>query len=142
MDIQYSEKHFFHNEKKVTGDDILFTFKEAAKSSTGKWLLSNLKNMYCDSKFTVHFTFKKPEPAFLKLVTHYSLVIRPAFSNSKNFIGCGPFKLMESKDNYVYLERFSRYFKEHPLIDGVEFWLMNSNFKKWLVLPQKKKHQY
>ncbi|MBC2192913.1 hypothetical protein HCB44_11585 [Listeria sp. FSL L7-0229] len=128
----------FHNEKKVTGNDILFTFEEAAKSSTGQWLLCNLKNMYCSSEFTVHFEFKKPEPLFLKLATHYSLVVRPILSNSKNFIGCGPFKLVESKSNYVCLKSFSKYFKEHPLIDGVEFWLVNSNFKKWLIVPQKK----
>ncbi|MBF2394523.1 SgrR family transcriptional regulator [Listeria marthii] len=128
----------FHNEIKVTGNDILYTFKEAQKSSTGKWLVSNIENMYCESEFTVHFIFKKPEPDFLKLVTHYSLVIRPAFSNNKNFIGCGPFILVESKDNYIFLKSFSRYFKEHPLIDGVEFWLVNSNYKKWLVVPQKK----
>ncbi|MBF2349975.1 SgrR family transcriptional regulator [Listeria marthii] len=128
----------FHNEIKVTGNDILYTFKEAQKSSTGKWLVSNIENMYCESEFTVHFIFKKPEPDFLKLVTHYSLVIRPTFSNNKNFIGCGPFILVESKDNYIFLKSFSRYFKEHPLIDGVEFWLVNSNYKKWLVVPQKK----
>lgn len=129
---------YFHDEKKVTGSDILFSFNEALRSSTGKWLLNNLENMYCESEFTVHFNFKKPEPAFLKLVTHYSLVIRPAFSNSKYFIGCGPFKLVENKNNYVYLKSFSKYFKETPLIDGIEFWLINSNFKKWLIIPQKK----
>ncbi|MBC1388487.1 hypothetical protein HB829_13930 [Listeria innocua] len=129
---------FFHNEKKVTGSDVLFTFKEAAKSSTGKWLLSNLEKAYSESENIVHFIFRKPEPSFLKLVTHYSLVIRPANSNSKKLIGCGPFMLVESKNNYVYLKSFSKYFKEHPLIDGVEFWLINSNFKKWLVVPQEK----
>ncbi|WP_376700541.1 ABC transporter substrate-binding protein [Listeria innocua] len=72
------------------------------------------------------------------MVTHYSLVIRPANSNSKKLIGCGPFMLVESKNNYVYLKSFSKYFKEHPLIDGVEFWLINSNFKKWLIVPQEK----
>ncbi|HCW3262731.1 TPA: SgrR family transcriptional regulator, partial [Listeria monocytogenes] len=128
----------FHNEKRLNGNDILFTFEEAIKSSTGKWLLCNLKNMYCTSEFSVHFEFKTPEPAFLKLVTHYSLVIRPVLSNSKSFIGCGQFKLIESKSNYVCLKSFSKYFKELPLIDGVEFWLMNSNFKKWLIVPQKK----
>ncbi|HBM4079736.1 TPA: SgrR family transcriptional regulator, partial [Listeria innocua] len=129
---------FFHNEKKVTGSDVLFTFKEAAKSSTGKWLLSNLEKAYSESENIVHFIFRKPEPSFLKLVTHYSLVIRPANSNSKKLIGCGPFMLVESKNNYVYLKSFSKYFKEHPLIDGVEFWLINSNFKKWLIVPQEK----
>ncbi|HBM4073117.1 TPA: SgrR family transcriptional regulator [Listeria innocua] len=129
---------FFHNEKKVTGSDVLFTFKEAAKSSTGKWLLSNLEKAYSESENIVHFIFRKPEPSFLKLVTHYSLVIRPANSNSKKLIGCGPFMLVESKNNYVYLKSFSKYFKEHPLIDGVEFWLINSNFNKWLIVPQEK----
>ncbi|MBC2134557.1 ABC transporter substrate-binding protein [Listeria innocua] len=129
---------FFHNEKKVTGSDVLFTFKEAAKSSTGKWLLSNLEKAYSESENIVHFIFRKPKPSFLKLVTHYSLVIRPANSNSKKLIGCGPFMLVESKNNYVYLKSFSKYFKEHPLIDGVEFWLINSNFKKWLIVPQEK----
>ncbi|EPM6711610.1 ABC transporter substrate-binding protein [Listeria innocua] len=129
---------FFHNEKKVTGSDVLFTFKEAAKSSTGKWLLSNLEKAYSESENIVHFIFRKPEPSFLKLVTHYLLVIRPANSNSKKLIGCGPFMLVESKNNYVYLKSFSKYFKEHPLIDGVEFWLINSNFKKWLIVPQEK----
>ncbi|EHF3620487.1 hypothetical protein JSO10_002451 [Listeria innocua] len=129
---------FFHNEKKVIGSDVLFTFEEAAKSSTGKWLLSNLEKAYSESENIVHFIFRKPEPSFLKLVTHYSLVIRPANSNSKKLIGCGPFMLVESKNNYVYLKSFSKYFKEHPLIDGVEFWLINSNFKKWLIVPQEK----
>ncbi|HBM4219219.1 TPA: SgrR family transcriptional regulator, partial [Listeria innocua] len=129
---------FFHNEKKVTGSDVIFTFKEAAKSSTGKWLLSNLEKAYSESENIVHFIFRQPEPSFLKLVTHYSLVIRPANSNSKKLIGCGPFMLVESKNNYVYLKSFSKYFKEHPLIDGVEFWLINSNFKKWLIVPQEK----
>ncbi|HHQ1010306.1 TPA: ABC transporter substrate-binding protein, partial [Listeria innocua] len=129
---------FFHNEKKVTGSDVIFTFKEAAKSSTGKWLLSNLEKAYSESENIVHFIFRKPEPSFLKLVTHYSLVIRPANSNSKKLIGCGPFMLVESKTNYLYLKSFPKYFKEHPLIDGVEFWLINSNFKKWLVIPQEK----
>ncbi|WP_235015606.1 ABC transporter substrate-binding protein [Listeria monocytogenes] len=129
---------FFHNQKKVTDGDVLFTFKEAAKSSTGKWLLFNLEKAYSESENIVHFIFRKSEPSFLKLVTHYSLVIRPANSNSKKLIGCGPFMLVESKANYLYLKSFPKYFKEHPLIDGVEFWLINSNFKKWLVVPQEK----
>ncbi|MBC1488146.1 hypothetical protein HCJ52_05395 [Listeria sp. FSL L7-1485] len=126
----------FHNEKKLTGKDVIFTFNEAAKSHTGEWLLANLDTIYCETDFIVHFKFKKPEPNFLKLVTHYSLVMRSASSSIDTFIGCGPFMLMENKDNYTFLKSFPKYFKEQPLVEGIEFWLIHTNFRKWLIVPQ------
>lgn len=129
---------YFHNGKKLTADDVSFTFKEAAKGATGKWMLQNLIRIDCENDYTLCFNFQKPEPLFLKLATHYALVIRPAFSQTNKFIGCGPFQLAESKDTYVCLKSFPKYFKEGPLVDAIEFWVLRSSLKKWLILPQEK----
>ncbi len=102
----------FHNGKKVTADDIIYSVKRSAGLLEGdskdinvnKALASNLKSIEASKDNEVKLTLKKPDTELLAYLTEADCAIEPADYNEqeKAPIGTGPYKFV----SYAPLESF------------------------------------
>ncbi|MEB9612768.1 ABC transporter substrate-binding protein [Bacillus cereus] len=138
-------KHiYFHHGRELDSLDVKHTFFNAQKGLTSKWLVSNIKDIICDTPYRITFSLSYPDPFFEKIVSHYPLVILPrdVLFNEDSWIGCGKFILEEKKEDYLLLKAFPNYFKELPLTDKIEFWYIKKDIHyPMLYSPSKESHK-
>ncbi len=142
--VNLKKSVFFHDGKKLTADDVIFTIKTIQNPDfksplLAKWLGVEVEKL---SDFQVKFTLKNPYPSFLENLT---LKILPAhiwenisFQNFPlspyNFepIGSGPYKfksLVRNPDGSIksiLLERNKNYYQKPPYISQIEFFFFQT----------------
>lgn len=137
--VNLKKSVFFHDGKKLTADDVIFTIKTIQNPDfksplLAKWLGVEVEKL---SDYQIKFTLKNPYPGFLENLT---LKILPAhiwknisFQNFPlspyNFepIGSGPYRFKSLTRNpdgsikSILLERNKNYYQNPPYISQVEF---------------------
>ena len=134
----------FHNGRKVTADDVRYTFRRtlsAATKSPRRWLLEpvagsddfiagkapDVSGMTAPDAHTVVLTLTHPFAPFLGMLTMSAAWIvpretydDPAGGYRRAPVGCGPFRLTRwDQSSVVELEAFDRYYGGRPAIDKV-----------------------
>lgn len=131
------ENAYFHDGKKVTADDIIFTFNDVIKNPEFKNELlrrefEEIEINKVDSK-TVTFTLPKPYKFFLTNLTIGILPKHLLFdlpienldqsTFNQNPVGAGPFKfsqiIVNANSIDVVLKKFDKYHGEEPALDGL-----------------------
>ena len=142
--VNLKKSVFFHDGKKLTADDVIFTVKTIQNPDfksplLAKWLGVEVEKL---SDYQIKFTLKNPYPSFLENLT---LKILPAhvwenisFQNFPlspyNFepIGSGPYRfksLVRNPDGSIksiFLERNKNYYQKPPHISQIEFFFFQT----------------
>jgi len=119
---------YFHDGRKVTSKDVLFTFRSLLDGSvkstkTGTYRL--VESVDAPDEHTVIFKLKEPFAPFLWNLTRGAIGIVPEGSVPNmgfNPIGAGEFKFVRYvPDGEVVLERNDRYYGHKPRVSTVRF---------------------
>lgn len=115
----------FHNDKTVTTDDVIHSFKTCAATSVDSALvaaLSAVKDVSAPDAHTVKVTLNAPDPDFISYVA--SVYITPAdyTDNATQPVGTGPFQFVSrSVQENVVLEKFADYYGTPAYLDKVTY---------------------
>ncbi len=141
---------FWHDGKKFTADDVIFTYqlliskKIASPYSSGFRFVQDVKKI---DAYTIEVIYKKP---YFKALETWMMGILPAhiLKNEKNImnssfnthpIGTGPYKLQKlefSKD--IILSANKEYFEHTPYIDKISFHVIADSMTRFLMLKSYK----
>lgn len=135
----------FHNGRKVTAKDVLFSWHRALSpllDNEGKWFLNwvegaeeyvegrskNITGLKAMDDLTVEIHLKEPLAFFLNMLTAIEASVIPSEAVDEGTlrmvrpIGCGPFKVLDTDRNKVIFQRFEDYFdKTLANVDRVVF---------------------
>lgn len=119
----------FHHGRALTSEDVRHTLLRAKTAgSVVSWQLQNILAIHCIDAYTVTVELEKGEPFFGYYVSTGNLVILPydlPFEEHR-WVSTGPFKIKEYSDRKIILEVFEEYYGERPLMDRIEFWVIES----------------
>lgn len=112
----------FHNGAEVTADDVLYSFKTCASTTTNTAVaeaLSVISNISADGSKIV-ITLPKPDSSFLSTVSSVSIVPKDYADQASAPVGTGPYKFVSRsvQDNAVFA-RNDGYYGEKPEIAEV-----------------------
>lgn len=120
----------FHHQKMLTSEDVKYTFERFCRlQGAYSWLLQDVQDIHCPSPFTAVIQLREPNPFFIRNLCQGNLAILPKDRsfNEYEWIGTGPFKLKKRTREKIVLEAFDSYFLERPLLDRIEFWLVEDS---------------
>lgn len=119
---------FFHDGRKVTARDVVFTFRsllDGAVKSTKRGTYRPVESVEAQDDHTVLFKLKEPFAPFLWNLTRGGIGIVPEGSEPNvalNPVGSGEFKFVRYvPDGEVVLERNDAYYGEKPRVKTVVF---------------------
>ncbi len=128
----------FHNGKKLTAKDVVFTYNRIRDPKVGAATVSlyaNVQDVQATDDYHVRFTLAKPNPEFLlDLADYHAMVMDADTQDFKTvFNGTGPFII----DKYLPEDRLI--FKRHP-----NYWIQGTDGKslpyvdgmEWLFLSE------
>lgn len=107
---------YFHNGRKLTADDIVFTFNWHLNPDNGSIRYNNysgkLDKVEKIDEYTVKLTMLSPDPALLELLTYLPIVAEDTVDTLDTApIGCGPFKFVKwEANNGIEFETFDQYY--------------------------------
>lgn len=130
----------FHHGRILTSEDVRHTLLQAkAAESVVSWQLQHICEIRCIDTYTVTVELRKGEPFFGYYVSTGNLAILPydiAFEEQR-WVSTGPFKMMEFSNQKIVLEVFEEYYGQRPLMDRIEFWVIESQELPVTVSAQK-----
>ena len=119
---------FFHDGRKVTARDVVFTFRSLLDGSVRSTKIGTYQlvdSVEAPDEHTVIFRLKQPFAPFLWNLTRGGVGIIPEGSGpnvASNPVGSGEFKFVRYiQDSEIVLERNDRYYGEKPHIARVVF---------------------
>lgn len=119
----------FHHGRTLTSEDIRHTLLRAQEAnSVVSWQLQNVQAVRCIDPYTVTVELSKGEPFFGYYLSTGNLTILPydlIFEEHK-WVSTGPFKIKEFSEQKLILEVFDDYYGKRPLMDQIEFWVIES----------------
>jgi peptide/nickel transport system substrate-binding protein len=141
----------FHSGREMTADDVVYSFDRIlGKTSAGNiGALGSKSSYYGDvtgvtaaDPYTVEFTLKKPNAAFLSsLTSNYGAIVdQDVVTKNKDLSradgGTGPFTLGEwLPDNYVKLSKFKGYWDtDRVKLDGITYFLIGDEAARLAAL--------
>lgn len=119
----------FHHGRTLTSEDVRHTLLRGKDAkSVVAWQLQNILEINCPDKFTVTIRLSKGEPFFGHYVSTGNLAILPhdIVFEERKWVSTGPFRIKEFSDRKIVLEVFEEYYGERPLMDRIEFWVIES----------------
>lgn len=119
----------FHHGRTLTSEDVKFTLLRAKEqSSVVAWQLENIEEIACINDFMVTVKLKIGEPLFGKYMSTGNLTILPydVPFDEHIWVSTGPFKIKSYSEQCLVLEAFEEYYGERPLMDRVEFWVLEN----------------
>lgn len=134
----------FHNGKEMTSHDVKKTLERAQqKLGHDYWQLSNLERVLLPADDMVQFQFNAPEPMFPRFLADVRYVIMDCDVpfNAVNWIGTGPFQVVENTDRTFRMSAFNNYYGFRAMIDEVEYrYVDDLNVAKCLFNPENYGH--
>ena len=145
---------FFHDGKRVTANDVIFTVKTIQNSDFKSPLRANWLGVTVEkiSDQEVRFKLKEPYAPFLERLT-LKILPEHIWKNEKNFnlspynlepIGSGPYqfkKLIKNKSGEItsiQLKRFAKYYGNKPHISQIRFIFFNKEENLIAALKRRK----
>ncbi len=140
---------FFHNGRKVTAKDFVYTFKRILNFSKKEDFLGieylqliegaqdflnnktkEISGLKIIDSLTLEIILTEPCTPFLTVLSmnNFSVVPKEEVENNPNFssspVGTGPFKFSSWKENeYIILEAYEKYFEGRPFLDTLIFYI-------------------
>ncbi len=119
----------FHNNKKLTAEDVKFTLDRALTVPMGSTYAFMINRTDIINEHTVKVTLKEPYAPFMEylVLPFYAILNKEAVTAANgdkfaNPVGTGPFKFVEYKDGeYLSMTRNDDYFKTPAKIKDVKF---------------------
>jgi peptide/nickel transport system substrate-binding protein len=124
----------WHDGQPFTAKDVECTFNLLMEKSQEKLrvnprfsLFKNLDHLTTNGNFEVTFHLKRPQPAFLGVISGGPGAVYPCHVSPEKMrrqpIGTGPFKFVDYKPNqYIKVTRNPNYWKPgRPYLDGIEY---------------------
>jgi len=115
----------FHNGKKLTADDVIYTFQSMTKPGARSprfGIFNKISQIKKINEYQLEIELKEPFAPFLTALT-VGIVPRGSFENSKgvpfgeNPVGTGPFQFVSQKNGqWILLKSFPKYFDAPPII--------------------------
>lgn len=124
------ENVYFHNDKHLTSDDVLYTYENLQHMSgdvANSSKYSGIKSVEALDEYTVKISLEAPSSAFLSSAT-IAILPRDYDQQATHPIGCGPYKFVEYKPSQkIVLEKFDKYYNEErfPTIDRAEVYIIS-----------------
>ncbi|MBM6618022.1 ABC transporter substrate-binding protein [Bacillus suaedaesalsae] len=133
----------FHHGKRMTAEDVEFTFHRILHKSSYEEIKNTLKNVEKVNAYTVKFTLNETNVLFLNYLCSEKCSILPSNLNElhgfeANPIGTGPFRIKKNNDSILYLEANDYYFEGRPHLDAIEMWIW-PNFEQSKVVEMLEK---
>jgi peptide/nickel transport system substrate-binding protein len=129
----------WHDGQPFTAKDVVCTYDLLLEKSPEKLrvnprfsLFKNLDHLTTNGNFEVTFHLKRPQPAFLILISGGPGAVYPCHVSPEKMrrqpIGTGPFKFVDYKPNqYIKVTRNPDYWKPgRPYLDGIEYTVIKS----------------
>lgn len=121
----------FHHGKRLTAEDIMYTFKRIKKRSPGDILVQSIQEVKQLNPYCVSFQLAEPNALFADFIATERFSIIPddweQISARRNFarlpVGTGPFQILENNESILVLEANERYFNGRPFLDKIEMWV-------------------
>ncbi|MEM7249574.1 MAG: ABC transporter substrate-binding protein [Acidobacteriota bacterium] len=146
FDFYLRDDVYFHNGRKVTADDVSYSFHRTLSpdlNSERRWVLENItgakdyslgkassvKGIEVVSEHHVRLRLEAPFAPFLGLLCMEaaSIIPKEVYDDPdkkylRHPVGCGPF-VFESwqQSNYLKIKAFDKYYKGRPKINGITF---------------------
>jgi peptide/nickel transport system substrate-binding protein len=137
----------WHDGKPFTAADVVCTWdlymekaKEKLRFNPRKSLYKNLDQVTAEGDYQVTFHLKRPQPAFLMLLSSGFSAVYPCHVSPAQMrqhpIGTGPFKFVEFKPNVgIKLAKNPDYWKPGlPYLDGIEYQIIKNQATAVLAL--------
>jgi peptide/nickel transport system substrate-binding protein len=129
----------WHDGQPFTAKDVVCTWNLLMEKSEEKLRVNprfsvykNLDHLTTNGDFEVNFHLKRPQPAFLMLLSGGVAAVYPCHVPPEKMrrqpIGTGPFKFVDYKPNqYIKVTRNPYYWKPgRPYLDGIEYTIIKS----------------
>ncbi|MHC5218184.1 ABC transporter substrate-binding protein [Enterococcus sp. LJL128] len=119
----------FHHGRMLTSEDVKYTLLRARNpESVVSWQLQNIEDISCDNEYVVTIHLNKGEPFFGHYLAMGNLAILPydISFDEKRWVSTGPFKIRNYSDQSLTLEVFEDYYGLRPLMDRIEFWVIEN----------------
>ncbi|MFE8702051.1 ABC transporter substrate-binding protein [Cytobacillus sp. FJAT-54145] len=126
----------FHNQSVLTSEDVKYTFERFLHNETAfDWLTEDIIEINCISPYMIQFKLRNSNPFFLRFLGAHNLSILAKNEpvSEQNWIGTGPFKIKNYTEKKLELSAFDEYFLTRPLIDGVEFNIVDHETAKYIT---------
>ena len=129
----------WHDGQPFTAKDVVCTYDLLMEKGPEKLrvnprlsVFKNLDHLSTNGDFEVTFHLKRPQPAFLMLISGGTGAVYPCHISPEKMrrqpIGTGPFKFVDYKANqYIKVMRNPNYWKPgRPYLDGIEYTIIKS----------------
>ncbi|MEW9031527.1 MAG: ABC transporter substrate-binding protein [Planifilum fimeticola] len=115
----------FHDGRLLSAEDVRHTFLRLmeAPNSVMPWLARYIAEIEVMDEHAIRFRLTDSLPFFPRFLGTVNTSIRPRES-ARRHVGTGPFQIRELSDSRVVFEAFDGYFRERPLLDRIELWLV------------------
>jgi len=114
----------FHNGAEVTAEDVEYSIKRCADTSSGPPLVSAysiIKSIEVEDERTITIHLTEPNVDFLAYMTT-AIIPKDVENMNRNPIGTGPFRFVSrAPQENIIVERFEEYWGEGAYLDKVEF---------------------
>lgn len=116
----------FHNGRLLSAEDVRHTFRRLmeAPNSVMPWLARYIAEIEILDEHALRFRLTDSLPFFPRFLGTVNTSILPRGASARRHVGTGPFQIRELSDNRVVFEAFDGYFRERPLLDRIELWLV------------------
>ncbi|KAA0546925.1 hypothetical protein FZW96_13105 [Bacillus sp. BGMRC 2118] len=118
----------FHHGKRMTAEDVAFTFFRILHESSYEEIKKTLKIVEIVNTYTVKFTLTETNVLFLNYLCSEKCSILPSnLHEIHGFqvhpIGTGPFQMKKNNESILHLEANDYYFEGRPHLDAIEMWI-------------------
>jgi len=122
---------FFHHGKRMTAEDVKFTFERIKKEKPDDWLTANMEDIEVLGTTSVRIRLRESNGLFLNFISQerFSIVpsdlgrLVPRIDYQRMPIGTGPFRIAENTATKLVLEANDSYYDGRPFLDRVEIWV-------------------
>ncbi|POZ62758.1 SgrR family transcriptional regulator [Chromobacterium alticapitis] len=122
---------FFHHGRALDGEDVRQTLQRLRNEpGPHQGLLPHLQSISLPAPLTVDIALKLPDALLPRRLADSAASILPRdgwpqTSFGRMPIGTGPFRLEVNNDCRATLRAFDRHWKQRPLLDAVDIWIVN-----------------
>tara|TARA_Y100001968_G_scaffold218310_1_gene200986 strand:- start:10004 stop:11632 length:1629 start_codon:yes stop_codon:yes gene_type:complete len=128
--IKLRENILFHDGTPFTSEAMAFSLKRFINIGTQNYVIAGrIKNVETPDKYILKINLNKPSTSINGLLTSINLtpVSPKAYSNhkdkflNKDFVGTGPYKLVNFQTEKQRLEPFLKYWDKKPQNNGIDY---------------------
>jgi peptide/nickel transport system substrate-binding protein len=121
---------YFHNNKHLTSDDVLYSYESFSENSTSKYRNTLIESISTPDDYTFIIKLKEPSSSFLIATATSAILPRGYEEQSTKPIGTGPYKFVSytPSQKIVFVKNDSYYDESHmPSIKNIEVYIMSDS---------------